>query len=51
MYIYIYTIYTPNLGMGIAISTREREQNRFRGSREGAGREHEGARESIEGAL
>lgn len=36
--------------MGIAVSVREREQGRFRGSREG-GREQEGARESTEGAL
>lgn len=49
--IYIYTIHTPNSGFGIAISTREREQDRFRGSREGAEREHEEARESIERAL
>ena len=28
---------TPNLGFEIAVSTREREQSIFRGSREGAG--------------
>jgi len=33
--IYIYIIYTPNLGLGIAVFDREREQGRFRGSREG----------------
>lgn len=44
--IYIFIIYTPNLGMAIAVSVREREQGRFRGApREqgGAPREHEGA--------
>ena len=49
-YIYIYIIYTPNLGFGKADSVRKREQGRFRGSREGAGREQERARESTEGA-
>ena len=42
---YIYIIYTPNLGLGIAVFDREREQGCFRGSsgsREGAGREHTG---------
>ena len=34
---YIYIIYTPNLGLGITVSVREREQGRFRGSIEGAG--------------
>ena len=29
-------IYTPNLGLGIAISVREREQGCFRGSSKGA---------------
>ena len=41
--IYIGIIYTPNLGLKIAILVREREQGRFRGSIEGAGgaaREH-----------
>ena len=41
--VYIYIIYTPNLGLKIAILVREREQGRFRGSIEGAGgaaREH-----------
>ena len=48
--IYIYIIYTPNLGLVIAVFDREREQGRFRGSSEGAGgagREHRG---STEGA-
>ena len=44
MYIYIYYIYTPNLGSGIALPGREREQGRFRGS-------SEGARGSIKGAM
>ena len=43
MRIYICGIYTPNLGLGIAVSIREREQGRFRGS-------SGGARERIEGA-
>ena len=43
VYIYIYIIYTPNLGLGIAVSVRKREQGRFRGSTEGAEREQEGA--------
>jgi len=34
--IYIYIIYTPNLGFEIAVLGREREQRRFRGSSEGA---------------
>jgi len=48
---YLYIIYTPNLGSEIAVSVREREQGRFRGSIEGAGGSTEGARESTEGAL
>ena len=61
-YIYIYIIYTPNLGLEITRFDREREQGRFRGSSEGAAkeqggapREHrgstEGARGSTKGAL
>ena len=53
---YIYIIYTPNLGFKIAVPGRERKQGRFRGSIEEAGREYEGVgrgyretRESIEG--
>ena len=34
-YIYIYIIYTPNLGSEITLFDREREQGRFRGSSEG----------------
>ena len=41
---------TPNLGLGIAVSVREREQGRFRGSNEGARRRSEGAGGSNEGA-
>ena len=40
-------IYTPNLGLGITVPGREREQGRFRGSREGAGREQGGSREGV----
>jgi len=43
---YIYIIYTPNLGLEIAVSVREREQGRFRGSSEGAPGEQGGARGS-----
>ena len=56
-YRYIYFIYTPNLELAIAIFVREREQDRFRGSHEGAkgstggaGGEQGGSRESTEGA-
>ncbi len=48
--VYTYIIYTPNLGLGIAVFDQEREQSRFRGSIEGAGGSSEGARESIEEA-
>ena len=48
--IYIYIIYTPNLGSRIAVPGREREQGRFRGSSEGARGSNEGAGGSIEGA-
>jgi len=34
---YMYIIYTPNLGFGITLFDRGREQGRFRGSSEGAG--------------
>jgi len=47
---YISIIYTPNLGLEIAVSVREREQGRFRGSSEGARGSIEGARGSSEGA-
>jgi len=55
--VYVYIIYTPNLGSGITVFVREREQGRSRGSIEGArGRskgapgEYGGARGSSEGA-
>ena len=47
---YIQIIYTPNLGLRIAVPGREREQGRFRGSIEGARGSSEGARGSTEGA-
>ena len=40
---YIYIIYTPNLGLGIDLPGREREQSHFRGSSEGAGGSTDGA--------
>ena len=43
LYIYIYIIYTPNLGSEITLFDREREQGRFRGSSEGARGRSEGA--------
>ncbi len=46
----IYVIYTPNLGLGTAVSVREREQSHFRGSSEEARGSIEGARESSERA-
>jgi len=56
--IYIYIIYTPNLGLGITVFDQEREQGRFRGSNEGARgstggapREQGGAPGEQEGAL
>ena len=47
---YIYIIYTPNLGLKIAVLGREREQGRFKGSTEGARGSIEGARGSNKGA-
>ncbi len=54
---YIYIIYTPNLGFEIAVSVRESEQGRFRGSSraargssERALREHGRATREHEGA-
>ena len=47
--LYIYILYTPNLGLGIAVFDREREQSRFKGSIEGAEGSSEGARGSTEG--
>ena len=46
--IYIYITSSLNFGFEIAIPGREREQGRFRGSIEGAGKEHEGVKESTE---
>ena len=46
----LYIIYTPNLGLGIALPGREREQGRFGGSIEGAQVSIEGAQGSSEGA-
>jgi len=51
VYIYIYIIYTPNLGLGVALFDREKEQGSFRGSREGArGRTPQEHRGSNKGA-
>ena len=47
---YICIISSPNLGFEIAIPGREREQGRFRGSSEGAGKEHEGVGREHGGA-
>jgi len=47
---YIYIIYTPKLGLEIAVSVQEREQGCFRGSSEGVRGSTEGAGESTEGA-
>ncbi len=47
---YIYIIYTPNLGLGIAVFDWEKEQSHFGGSIKQAGESTEGARGSIEGA-
>ena len=41
--VYTYIIYTPNLGLEIAVPGREREQGRFRGSSEGARESNGGA--------
>ena len=46
----IYITYTPYLGLGIAVFVREREQGRFRGSTEGAQREHRGSTEGAQGS-
>lgn len=35
-------IYTPNLGLGIAVSVREKEQSRFGESIDGAAEEQQG---------
>ena len=49
-HIYICIIYTPNLGLGIAIFDREREHGRFRGSSEGAGGSSEGSTGEHQGS-
>ena len=46
-YVYIYYIYTPNLGLRITVFDREREQGRFRGSSGGATREQRGSNEGA----
>ena len=46
-YVYIYIIYTPNLGLRITIPGLEREQGRFRGSTKGAKGRSGGARGST----
>jgi len=54
MSIYIYIIYTPNLGLEVAVFNRVREQGRFRGSRaalEGAAREQGGALREQQGSM
>ena len=47
--IYIYIIYTPNLGLRVAVFIREREQGRFRGSTKEARRRSKGALRELEG--
>ena len=47
---YIYIIYTPNLGLAIAVFDQEREQGRFRGSSEEAKGSSEGAKRRSERA-
>ena len=47
--LYIYNIYTPNLGLEIAILGLEREQGRFKESTEGARGSIEGVRGSTIG--
>ena len=56
--IYIFIIYTPNLGLRITAFVREREQGRFRGSSkeargrsEGISKEHGGAPGEQRGAI
>ena len=48
--LYIYIIYTPNLGSNIAVFNQEREQGGFGGSSEGAPREHRGSMGEHRGA-
>ena len=49
IYIYIYIIYTPNLGFVITVPGREREQGRFKGSTEGVRRRSKGALREYKG--
>ena len=51
IYIYMYIIYTPNLGSEIALPGREREQGRFRGSTEGAKGRNEWNDERARGSI
>jgi hypothetical protein len=43
-YIYIYLIYTPNLGSPTAVSVWEKEQGRFNRARKGPARERRGSK-------
>ena len=48
--LYIYIIYTPNLGSRITLPGRGREQGCFRGSTKGAMSEHRGTTEGARGS-
>ena len=50
IYKYIYIIYTPNLGLKIAVFDREREQDRFKESTKGAKGRSGGARREHKGS-
>ena len=41
-------LYTPNLGLGIAVSVRDRERGRFKGNSEKAGRAQKGPKKKKE---
>ena len=45
IHVYIYIIYTPNLGSSAFVLGPEREQGRFNQAREGAARERRGSKE------
>lgn len=47
IHVYIYIIYTPNIGLAIGVSLRKREQGRFGGNIKGGGKSSERAREST----
>ena len=47
---YVYIIYTPNLGSAVAVFVQEREQSRFKVSSEGAKGSTKGVGGSTEGA-